>query len=79
MLYQPVTEYTSLSFTPTNQDVDMKKQLRLTSFLHKTQEAAEAHAIIYGCGYDHLIENNIVWVLSRMQIEMVRMKQGGIQ
>jgi len=70
---QPVTEYISLSFEPTNQDVDMNKRLRLTSFLHKTQEAAEAHAVLYRCGHNHLIENNIAWVLSRMQVKIVRM------
>jgi len=65
----------SVSFQPVSQDVDKKKRLRLTSFLHKTQEAAEAHAMLYGCGYHHLIEKNIVWVLSRMKIEIVRMPE----
>ena len=65
----------SLSFYPAYQDIDMNKQLRLTSFLHKTQEAAEAHAVLYGCGYHHLITQNIVWVLSRMQMNIRRMPE----
>jgi acyl-ACP thioesterase len=73
MQNQAVTELISTSFNPANQDVDINKRLRLTSFLHKTQEAAEAHAFLYGCGHNHLIENNIAWVLSRMQIEIMRM------
>ena len=65
----------STNFYPASQDVDLNKQLRLTSFLQKSQEAAEAHATLYGCGYNHLIEQNIVWVLSRLQIEIGRMPE----
>jgi len=75
MQNQPVQESISISFHPIGHDVDVTKRLRLTSFLQKTQEVAEAHAALYGCGYHHLIENNIVWVLSRMKIEVIRMPQ----
>jgi len=73
MTNELITEFISISFQPANQDVDMNKRLRLTSFLHKTQEAAEAHAVLYGCGHNHLIENNVVWVLSRMLVKIIRM------
>jgi len=63
----------SISFHPISHDVDCMKRLRLTSFLQKTQDIAETHANLYGCGYRHLIEKNIVWVLSRMKMEMTRM------
>ena len=72
---QPVIEHIAISFNTVSQDVDLNKRLRLTSFLQKTQEIAEAHADLYGCGYHHLIENNIVWVLSRMRIEINRMPE----
>jgi len=70
-------EYMTTSFSPASQDVDPNKRLRLTAFLQKTQEAAEIHAALYGCGYPDLIAQNIVWVLSRVRVEMVRMPEWG--
>ncbi|MDR2585237.1 MAG: hypothetical protein LBC84_03315 [Prevotellaceae bacterium] len=72
---QPTQPFYSRSFSPLGQDVDQNKRLRLTRFLQKTQEAAEAHADLYQCGYHHLITQNIVWVLSRMRLHIVRMPQ----
>ena len=72
---QPVIPSLSTSFRPTGHEVDAHKRIRLTSFLQKTQEAAEAHATLYNCGYQVLIKQNIVWVLSRMQIEVSRMPE----
>jgi len=77
MQNQPVQEFFSTLFQPSGHDVDYNKRLRLTSFMQKTQEAAEAHATLYGCGYDDLIKQNIVWVLSRMQIVITRMPEWG--
>ena len=65
----------STSFRPTGHEVDSYKRIRLTSLLQKTQEAAEAHATLYNCGYQILIQQNIVWVLSRMQLEIKRMPE----
>jgi len=75
MYTQAVIEHISTSFKPISHDVDLNKRLRLTSFLQKTQEVAEAHATLYRCGYHHLIKNNMVWVLSRMKVEIDRMPE----
>ena len=72
---QSVPRLTTTLFHPTSQDVDCMKRLRLTAFLEKTQAVAEAHATLYGCGYHHLIGKNIVWVLSRMKVEVIRMPE----
>ena len=72
---QTVPQSISVSFHPTSHDVDCMKRLRLTSLMQKTQDVAESHANLYGCGYQHLIEKNIVWVLSRMKIEAIRMPE----
>jgi len=69
----PVIESLSVTFRPTGHEVDLNRQLRLISYMQKTQEIAEAHAALYQCGYHHLIKQDIVWVLSRMVIEIDRM------
>ena len=71
--HQQVIEYLSTSFRATGHEVDPNKQLRLTSYMRKTQEIAEAHAKLYGCGFHDLIQKNIVWVLSRVAIKISRM------
>jgi Acyl-ACP thioesterase len=65
----------SVPLRPVSQDVDMNKKLRLTVFLQKAQEAAEAHATLYGCGYNQLIQKDIVWVLSRIHLKIARFPQ----
>ena len=69
----PVAEHLSASFRPTGHEVDPNKRLRLTAYMQKTQEVAEAHAALYRCGFHELIEQNTVWVLSRMVVEIGRM------
>ncbi|MCL1974136.1 MAG: thioesterase [Bacteroidetes bacterium] len=77
MQNQPVAVHTARSFKPGTHDVEVNKRLKLTSFLQITQEAAEEHATLYGCGYHHLIEQQIVWVLSRVKVEIARMPEWG--
>ena len=48
-------------------DVDIRKRYKAFSFMSQTQEIANYHASEIGFGYQDLIKNNVVWVLSRMR------------
>jgi len=49
---------------------DFKGDWRPSAILETMQEAAGAHSELLGCGRNALLKNNIVWVLSRSQVEM---------
>lgn len=53
-------------------DVDMRKNYKAYSFMSVAQDAANMHASAIGFGYDDLIKENIVWVLSRMHVRFIR-------
>lgn len=53
-------------------DCDLFGHWRPGAILEAMQEAAGAHAGLLGVGRDHLLEQNIVWVLSRADIRMDR-------
>lgn len=53
-------------------DSDLNGQWRPGSILETMQEIAGTHAEYLGCGRNALFEKNIVWVLLRNEINMVR-------
>ena len=52
--------------------VDADFRLKPTSFMDMAQEMAYLAATEKGFGYDALIENGTVWVLSRMNIKFLK-------
>ncbi len=62
----------SQEFTVANYDVSANGNYRLTAFLKKAQEAAQGHASILGYGYDDLCKMGLIWVISRMEVEVIR-------
>lgn len=53
-------------------DVDLRKNYKAFSFMNQAQEIANYHASRIGFGYDDLIKDNIVWVLSRMKVRFLQ-------
>ena len=49
-------------------ETDMNASLKLFTFMNYAQEIAGQHATLLGFGYDTLIKEGVVWVLSRMHI-----------
>ncbi|MDD3050682.1 MAG: thioesterase [Candidatus Cloacimonetes bacterium] len=55
-----------------NYETDHKGNIRLVSILNYLQETASNHAEEIGWGFSRLEEKGLFWVLSRMQIEIIR-------
>jgi acyl-ACP thioesterase len=53
--------------TVLSSESDSNKNLKVFSFLTKTQEIANNHANTLGFGYDKLIQSHSAWVLSRLK------------
>lgn len=51
---------------------DMQGRWRPSAILEAMQELAGTHAELLGCGRNHLLRDNIVWVISRAEIAMQR-------
>ena len=60
------------TFRLLTRDCDLKGTWRLSAVLEAMQEAAGAHSLLLGCGRQELLRRNIVWVLSRSELHMVR-------
>ncbi|MBQ0007000.1 MAG: hypothetical protein KBS57_06330 [Alistipes sp.] len=60
------------SFPISSFRVDCHKRLKPYAFMTMAQEVANLNASALGCGYSHLLEHNITWVLSRMKTEYVK-------
>jgi medium-chain acyl-[acyl-carrier-protein] hydrolase len=58
-------------------DVDFTGHLRLSSLLQYFQEIAGHHATELGVGYDHLRQQGMFWVLSRIRIQVAAMPVWG--
>jgi len=58
-------------------EVDLKNRLRLNQLFNYMQEAAGNHALDLGCGYDELIRQNFIWVLSKVKVELDRYPKWG--
>lgn len=55
--------------------VDIRKKLRISSFMDLAQQIAEDDSESLHHGYNDLIRNNDVWILSRMRIGIRRMPE----
>lgn len=51
---------------------DMQGRWRPSAILEAMQEAAGTHAELLGCGRDRLLSDNIVWIISRVELHMDR-------
>lgn len=51
---------------------DMQGRWRPSAILETMQETAGTHAHLLGCGRDRLLEDNIIWVISRSEVQMQR-------
>ena len=58
-------------------DCDLNDKWRPSAILETMQDAAGVHSKLLGCGRDDLIRQNIVWVLSRMELHMERYPSSG--
>ena len=62
-----------LTFPVKSYETDHAGLLKPFAFMNHTQEMAGEHAIRLGFGYDDLIKNGNVWVLSRFHVKFLRM------
>jgi acyl-ACP thioesterase len=53
-------------------EVDHKNRLRINQLFNFMQEAAGNHAYKLGCGYDDLKSESLIWVLSKVKVELDR-------
>ena len=53
-------------------DVDIRKNYKAFSFMSQAQKITNIHASAIGFGYNDLIKDNIVWVLSRMKVRFAQ-------
>lgn len=60
---------TKIPFPISSFSVDCRKNLKPYSFMTMAQEVANINATSFGCGYSQLLEKNITWVLSRLNVE----------
>lgn len=51
-------------------ETDISGRCRLSSLFLNMQELAAQHASLLGCGREELVRHGIVWVLSRVHLEM---------
>lgn len=51
-------------------EVDYKNRLKMTQLFMFMQETAGVHAHHLGWGYNDLIKDNLIWVLSKVKVEM---------
>ena len=58
-----------------SRDCDSEGTLRPSTLLAALQDVADVHARLLGCGREVLIEQNLVWVLSRSEVHMERYPQ----
>ena len=53
-------------------DFDRRNQITPSAILDLFQDAAGAHAVTLGCGYDSLSEKEMMWVLVRVRYKMYK-------
>ena len=59
------------NFTIPCYNTDAAWRLKPSAFMDLAQEAAGLHAVYLGFGYDNLIESNMAWILSRVNVKFV--------
>lgn len=67
------------TFTLRPRDCDLNEKWRPSAILETMQDAAGTHSKLLGCGREELVKQNIVWVLSRMELHMDRYPSVGEQ
>ncbi len=65
------------TFSLRSRDCDLNEVWRPSAILETMQDTAGAHSKLLGCGREDLVKNNIVWVLSRCEIQMDRYPHSG--
>lgn len=65
------------SFMLRDRDCDLNGSWRPGAVLETMQDSAGAHCALLGCGRDELVKKNIVWVLSRCELQMERYPKAG--
>ncbi len=63
----------------TTRDCDMNGEWKVSAILEAMQEAAGMHSMLLGCGREELLQNHMVWVISRCEIRMDRYPRIGEQ
>ncbi|MGE4301750.1 MAG: acyl-[acyl-carrier-protein] thioesterase [Victivallaceae bacterium] len=59
-------------FSPRHSEVDRNGRVKLRAVFDYLQEAAALHAENLGCGMRFLLDNNKMWVLSRLHFSLAR-------
>lgn len=54
-------------------ETDYKQRLKIDAIANYMQECAEEHAKLGDLGYDGMMDKNIFWVLSKVQIQILEM------
>lgn len=65
-----MNEFRTDSYEINTYDVDLRGRLFPTRLMLLMQNTAWKHAEDLGIGYSHLIKRNLIWVLSRIRVEM---------
>lgn len=63
----------------TIEDFDESGALKASALLHAFQEIASDHADALGVGYDELIKNDWIWVLSKVKYEIYDIIEPGVE
>lgn len=66
-----------LDINVTENDFNEDGTVKLSSLLFFFQEAATQHADIIGVGMDTLLEKNIIWVLTKMKVRILKEVSAG--
>lgn len=66
-----------LDVNVTENDFNEDGTVKLSSLLYFFQEAATQHADVIGIGMDALLEKNIIWVLTKMKVRIIKDVQAG--
>jgi len=67
----------SEKFRIRNYESDFKGDLKISTIFNYFQEVASNHAEKLGWGFDAMLENGTLWVLSRLQIEVKQLPKWG--
>lgn len=53
-------------------DTDFTSKVKLFSLINYMQETSEQHSNTIGIGYNHLISEGLFWVVSRLEVNMIK-------
>jgi acyl-ACP thioesterase len=75
----PAADWYADEYRVYHKDIDFQGELRLSALLLMLQETAWNHAHVLGLGYSSAAFKDLVWVLSRMRIELLAPGPGWMQ